>query len=112
MTVHSLFDSFLCPEQRPDHPFVSDADVVSVREANDTLVIAEVYKRLGGTFGFRFQTWVAWRDAGGHVRSHSWHEIAPKESLFANDVEEAQFGADSYAASTGIALAGHWHGPR
>jgi hypothetical protein len=112
MNVHNLFDSFLSPEQRPDYPYVPGADVVSIRESNAIPAIGEVYKRLGGTFGFRFQGWVAWRDAGGNVRSHSWHEITPKESFFTNNVEEAQLGADSYAASTGIELAGQWHDPR
>jgi hypothetical protein len=112
MFMHTLFDSSLHPEQLPDCQYAPDADVVSVREASDIPVIAEVYKRAGGTFGFRFQAWVAWRDAGGDIRSHSWHEITPKESLFTGNVEEAQFAADSYVASTGITLAGHWRAPR
>jgi len=97
-----LIDSFLYPEHPPDCPHVPDVNVVSVREASTIPVIAEVYKRSGGTLGFRFQVWVAWRDAGGNPRSHSWHEIAPKESFFTDSLEEAQLRAGLYAASTGI----------
>jgi hypothetical protein len=70
MPMHTLFDSSLHPEQLPDCRYAPDADVVSVREASDIPVIAEVYKRAGGTFGFRFQAWVAWRDAGGDAAIH------------------------------------------
>lgn len=109
MLTHNLFDSSLQPERLPDCRYALSADVVCVREASDVPVIAEVFERAPGIFGFRFQAWVAWRDAGGQVRGHSWHAIDPKETLFTDDIAEAQLGAGSYSAAAGVALGGQWH---
>lgn len=111
MTSHRLFDSFMNPEQPPDCSYTPDANVISVRAASEIPATAEIFQRSSGTYGFRFQAWVAWRDAGGAIRSHSWHEIVAKDPFFTDLVAEAQFAADAYAASTGITLAGIWHSP-
>lgn len=112
MNTHKLFDSFLSPERPPECPYSPDSDVFLIRTANDISAIAEIYEKSGGSYGFRFQAWVARRDAGGVARSHSWHEINAKEVLFTDCVEEAQRVADAYAAAIGISLTGDWHFPR
>lgn len=112
MNTHKLFDSFLSPERPPERPYSPDSDVFSIRTANDISAIAEIYESSSGSYGFRFQAWVAWRDAGGVARSHSWYEINAKEALFTDRVAEAQCAADAYAAAIGISLIGDWHSPR
>jgi hypothetical protein len=106
--MHHLLDHFLSPKKPPDTPYTGEPDVISIREADDVFVVAEIFKRSNGTFGFRFQAWVAWDDAGGTIRSHSWHEILPRDSCIVDRIDDAQSYAESYAALVGLTLTSGW----
>lgn len=99
----SLIDAFSRPETEPDSQYVSEPDAECfVRVVGEHLFL-EVFRRQSGSFGFRFIAWVAWRDAGNEVRSHSWHAYEPPDSgVF--DLHSAREAAESFAHSNGLVL--------
>lgn len=99
---HSLFDEFLAPVVSPEQ-YQPARGVVRFATAVGQPIVAEVLKRESGTFGYRFAAWVAWRDAGGEVRSHSWHEVVQVTGIVSN-VEDAQSLTAAYAISKGVEL--------
>jgi len=52
---HALFDEFMAPNIEPAEPYSSKDDVVTYRLAIPPSVVLEIYKRSGGTMGFRYQ---------------------------------------------------------
>jgi hypothetical protein len=105
----SLIDAFMTPTCAPTIPYAPESDVVSWSPANDAAVVAEVFVRPEGTFGFRCSAWVAWRDAGGEVRSHSWWHVWPPDTLFTDSLSYAQASASAFLASKRIHAGVHWH---
>ena len=102
----SLVNENMRPECHPE-PYVADSQVASSRRYADGGVIAEVTRRGDGTFGCRFLAWVAWRDAGDNIRSHSWYEIR-QTGVIADSVVLAQQLADEYAKESAISPCGSW----
>lgn len=104
--MQTLIDQFMKPAEAPSG-YAPASDVVATLTFDDGLVVAEVFPRNSGTFGFRFSAWVAWRDAGGHVRSHSWWHPAC-EAFVTDSTFSAEEGALRFAKSKGLAPAGNW----
>jgi hypothetical protein len=109
--VHRLFNSFLAPVSVPV-PYEPSADVVAIRAAAKHPVFAEVFARPGGTLGVRFSAWVAWRDAGGDVRSHTWFQIATRTTVFLDSQSDAETYAEGYARGADLELGGDWRAAR
>ena len=108
--VHKLFDEFLAPEIEPIEPYSSKSDVVMYKLSISPSIVLEIYNKSGGIFGFRYQAWVAWRDASNSVRNHSWWEFEPAP-LLTDRFEEAETIAEAHAASIGIGLCQEWLSP-
>jgi hypothetical protein len=108
--VHKLFDEFMAPEIEPTKAYSSRSDVVTFKLAIPNSIVLEIYNKSGGTFGFRYQAWVAWRDAGESVRIHSWWEFEPAP-LLTDRLEEAETIAEAHASSIGISLCQEWLNP-
>lgn len=106
--MKALIDHFMKPAVAPSG-YEPASDVVSTLTFDDGLVVAEVYSRGSGsgTFGYRFSAWVAWRDAGGLVRSHSWWH-PPSETTVADSISDAESSALHFATSKGLVSADRW----
>lgn len=102
----SLINEWMLPECPPER-LVADARVVSSRPYEHGGVIAEITRRQDDSFGCRLQAWVAWRDAGDNIRSHSWHEIL-QTGVITDSVATAQRLADEYAKERGASPSGPW----
>ena len=76
------------------------------RASEDGSLIAEIFGRSNGTYGYRFNAWVAWRDAGDCVRSHGWLEISSDVELITGRLEEAAAYADQEIAKRGMPIVG------
>jgi len=98
----------MAPEARPE-TYAPASDVVAWIFSSERTTVAEVFVRPEGTFGFRYSSWVAWRDAGNAVRSHSWHEFWPPENLLTDSASEAKSRAEAVLASAGVSVEGTWH---
>jgi hypothetical protein len=96
------------PEIDPIEIYKPKNDVIGHRFSNNNIVL-EIYYRQDRTIGFRYQAWVAWRDAGNNVRSHSWQEIKP-QSLIIDNILEAKKIAEAHAESIGIEFIQEWAG--
>jgi len=103
-----LVDEFLRPEVEPNIQYEPEQDVVAWRELDHGKVFLEIFKRPNGHFGFRYSAWVAWRDAGDFVRSHSWHRIDPKDYLITDMISEAIELADNNAEKLGLSFTKDW----
>ena len=103
-----LVADFLKPVIPPERQYSPAASIVSWRELDDGKIVLEVFKRDSGSFGYRYQAWVAWRDAGNSVRSHGWHQIQPKTALITDNHAEAQRLATQSAAENGLSFNGGW----
>jgi hypothetical protein len=68
----------------------------------------EVFRRGDASYGFRYQAWVAWRDAGGNARSHAWWQVQSDEGLFTDEYDTACTVAERHAASKGVQLEPAW----
>src|SRR5688500_7570975 len=100
----SLVNEWMRPESPPEL-HVPEPRVASSRTYDDGVVIGEVTRRDDGSFGCRFQAWVAWRDAGDNIRSHSWYEIR-QTGVIADSLSTAQKLADEYARESGLSPCG------
>lgn len=108
--MQNLVDEFLAPESSPDQPYEPSKDVVSISIAANFPIVFEVFLRSNQNYGFRYSAWVAWRDAGGNVRSQSWWQAEPQVSIVGS-VPEAQKSASEFAAAHGIKVGGLWEPP-
>ena len=81
--------------------------MASARRYESGSVIAEIIRRDVGSFGCRFMAWVAWRDAGDVIRSHTWHEIH-RSGIVADSVVLAQQLADLAAKEYSLTVTGTW----
>ena len=107
----SLLDPFWLPEVEPAQPAEPPDDLVEFRAASNAHILVEIFRRPSNTLGFRYRAWVAWRDAGGMVRSHSWHEVQPDEGLLTDDLNVARQTAERHAEAHGIRFEGAWQRP-
>jgi hypothetical protein len=103
----AIVADFLKPETPPTQAYEPAANVVSWAELENGKVVLEIFRRGNGSFGYRYQAWVAWRDAGNAVRSHSWHKIEPRSGLITDDVTSARQIAAQGAADDGLSI-GEW----
>lgn len=101
-----LVSAWMRPELPPEL-HVAESHVASFRNYDDGGVVAEVTRREGGSFGCRFQAWVAWRDAADNIRSHGWQEIS-QTGVVADSLASAQGLADEYARGCGLSPSGSW----
>lgn len=107
MASHTLFDEFLTPEILPLSNFVAEGNVAFYSESTEFPIVCEVFEKDNQLYGFRFQTWVAYRDAGDFVRGHNW-QVFETESLITDNVKEAIESANFCANSKGIKLSETW----
>jgi hypothetical protein len=96
------------PEVTPDREYQPSEGTVAWRPGADGNIVLEVFARGGTSYGFRYQAWVAWRDAGGYVRSHGWHRVESDEALFTDEYDTACTVAERHAWSKGIELGPVW----
>jgi hypothetical protein len=102
----TLIKAWMRPESPPESR-VADPRVVSCRAYEDGGVIGEITRREDGSFGCRLQAWVAWRDAGSSIRSHSWYPIR-QTGVIADSLATAQQLADEYARDSDLSPHGPW----
>jgi len=98
---------FLRPVLDPEQ-YVPESDVVAWETLENGRIVLEVFKRTNGTFGFRYNAWVAWRDAGDEVRSHSWFRMNPASNLITDSFPDACNYAVSRANERGLSSEGKW----
>jgi len=103
----SLVNDDWLAQTEPD-PYLPGQDVVAWRPANDGRIVLETFHRSNGTFGFRYQVWVEWRDAGDEVQGRSWHEIRSDFNVVTDALQQAQVAAENHAASKGVTLGPTW----
>ena len=104
---YTLIDSSLQATCLPEVGYEPADDIASWSESSSPMLVAEIFARPEGTFGYRWSAWVAWRDAGHNVRAHSWHAFSPPTALVTDSLAEAQQQATSFFASNGFQL-GPW----
>lgn len=98
----------MAAEVDPDLPYRPRPGAVEWRATADNHVALEIIRRSDQSFGFRYVAWVAWRDAGNEVRSHSWWEVQPDESLFTDELETAREVSLRHARSRGLKFEPPW----
>src|SRR4051812_21089624 len=89
-------------------PYTPSSDVASLLLASDQAVAAEIFCRPDGTYGFRCVAWVAWRDANGEVRGHSWWELPRVATFVMDSLIHAKERAAQILAEAGLTY-GSWH---
>ena len=107
INMKPLIDEFLKPETEPDD-YKPEPDVITFRKLENGQVVIEVIKKNNKIFGFHYRAWVAWRDAGNEVRSHSWHTIEPKDNLLTDTASEAQKIANKSIIYYGLSPISEW----
>ena len=106
--MESLVDDFSKPIIEPTSSFEVTPDLVAYKITKDKLVSLQIFRRNNQTFGFRYIAWVAWRDAGDEVRSHSWHEIQQKDNPISDSLIEMQKIAEYNASKKDIEFSEAW----
>ena len=101
-------DDFVKPEDAPEE-YIHDAEVVAWRELDNGKVILEVFWRTKEALGYRYQAWVAWRDAGNEIRDHSWFLINPRDTLINDSLPVTIALAEDDARTTGLQFTSEWH---
>lgn len=107
MASHTLFDEFLIPEIPPLSNCVTEGNVAFSSNSTEFPIVCEVFEKDNQFYGFRFQAWVAYRDAGDFVRGHNW-QVFETENLITHNVNEAIESAKFSANSKGIKLSEAW----
>ena len=105
--MNSLVSDFLSPEIAPED-YSPAPNVVAWRALMDGEIVLEVFKRSNGTYGYQYQAWVAWRDAGDEVNGHGWHTISPKSELVSDNILETRDLAVSNSESLGLTFYAEW----
>ncbi|WP_203142928.1 hypothetical protein [Marinobacter mangrovi] len=103
-----IIDEFLMPVDEPDSNVEFQSGVIAWKPSLDGATIVQVLRRDSGTFGFGYLAWVAWRDAGDCIRSHSWHCVTPSIAAILVSEAEAKSYAEQHAATNGISLESEW----
>lgn len=103
----TFIDPFLAPVIRADQ-FVPNHGTVRWRRVACEDLCQEIYERPERTLGLRYVAWVAWRDAGGEVRSHSWWIVSGGPALFTDSYKDAEAFADADLIARGLDAAGEW----
>ncbi len=107
MKTHTLFDEFLFPENKPTFQSTTENSVYAWSDAQEYPIVFEVFEKDTNIYGFRYQAWIAWRDAGNVVRDHDWRMFEP-QILFTDNPSEAIAAADMYAKVHGVELTEVW----
>lgn len=103
-----IIDEFLRPVEKSSSNIEFQADVVSWQLSAEGDIVVQIFRRSSGSFGIGYLAWVAWRDAGDCVQSHSWHPIAPSTTAILASETEAKSYAEHQASTDGIKLKGQW----
>jgi hypothetical protein len=106
-TDRPFLDPFMAPERQPE-PYHPGADVVAWRPAANGNVVIEVFRRGDESYGYRYKAWVAWRDAGGEARDHSWWECHPVHALVSTEQDVACKIAMEDARTAGLEPENAW----
>jgi hypothetical protein len=86
-------------------------DAVHSRNSRSGSWVQEVYKRPGGTFGYRYVVWFSQRDAGGELRGHAWRVLDGLDAVVVDTAEAAKIQADHDADLNGMDFHDPWRGP-
>jgi hypothetical protein len=100
-TLTELLSPYTTPTAPPKN-YTPALDAVRWRFVRDTSITQEIFRRPEGTYGFRYCVWVAWSDAGGTIRDHTWHVLPGIEALVTDTVQSAVTIAESDAAARGV----------
>ncbi len=101
-----IFHQDLTPLVLPNLEYFSASDTVFVRFNNEGSLIQEIFKRPNGTFGFRYQAWVNYADAGGNP-NHGWGEFLPQSNSVVTSIEEVKEIAEVNAKDAEL-IFGQW----
>jgi hypothetical protein len=101
-----IFNQDMAPLVLPNRKSQSASDTVIVRYNNEGSIIQEIFKRSNGTFGFRYQAWVNYADAGGNPH-HGWGEFVPQSNSIVGSIEDAKAMAEINSKESEI-LFGQW----
>ena len=96
------------PQQVCSRPHRPDSDVVTWREFNQGNVVLEVFRHNAGSYGYRLQAWVAWRNPANEIDSHGWLRRDPPVALVTQSIERAQQMADQSAWDMALNPCGDW----
>jgi hypothetical protein len=102
----TIFHPELKPLSFPEAAPQPTPDSVFVRYNADGSIIQEIFRRQDGTFGFRYQAWVNFADAGGNPH-HLWHEFLPQSNSITDTIASAKELAEFHAAESKISF-GEW----
>ena len=99
--MHTLFPIGMVPLAAAER-HAPGVDVVSFQCISEDSIVAEIFARTDATLGLRCFGWVAWRDADGEVRGHSWWEIAGLDNFILDSLNAAKERADQILAQSGL----------
>ena len=106
--MQTLVNEFMKPEIPPEVEYSPTEHTILFRVSENKDVVLEIFKRINTTYGFRYQAWVGWRDAGDLVRSHSWTEIDSGSNIVTDDLESIKKEAEENAKTKGVTFTSGW----
>ena len=102
-----IIDDFWMPEIAPEE-YSPASNIVAWRTLHEGNIVLEIFRRNNCSFGYQYQAWVAWRDAGNEVRGHGWHEIPARVELVSDCILETCKLAGQDAAELCLVVTGEW----
>ncbi len=102
----NIYPKDIEPLIAPERPYTSKADTMLFRHNKERSIFQEIFKRSNNTFGFRFQAWVNYTDAGDNPH-HAWGEFPSQANVIADKIDDVKQIADSYAKESNI-IFGDW----
>ena len=103
-----LVDEFMKLEVPPTEVYSPLQNTILYKICDKKDIVLEIFRRKDSTFGFRYQAWVGWRDAGINIRNHSWTEIDSGSNIFTDNLEIVKKEAEANAKSKGVVLTSEW----
>jgi hypothetical protein len=104
----TLIDPFMIPEISPERPYSPAEGTVAWCSSIDGMIVLEVFSRTDGSFGFRYQSWGAWRAAGDKVQGHSWWKCEAADAYFVDRFDTTREIAEKHAQSKDVELDSMW----
>ena len=105
----TLFDDFL-KQAIPPEEYVPLEGTILFKTSDNNDIVLEIFQRKDGSFGFRYQAWVGWRDAGNNLVSHRWTEINPGQTTITDELVTVKNAAIEMANSKGLVFKLDWEG--
>ncbi|WP_230969084.1 hypothetical protein [Nitrogeniibacter aestuarii] len=106
--MQTLVGKFMHPVIPPEDEYIPLEHTILYRSNLTKDIVLEIFQRKNNTYGFRYQAWVGWRDAGDNVRSHSWTEIDPGSNIITDSLETIKNEAEANANEKGIDFEAGW----